>query len=95
MKRYTLRGLTALAAVVLMLGAAPCWAETTAAEKEHRELFRLGARLWPEYCGSCHNPRPGGERSPAEWDVIMLHMRVRANLPAHSAAAILEYLRAR
>ncbi len=60
-----------------------------------RELFRKGAKLWPQVCGGCHNARPGGERSPAEWDAIMLHMRVRANLAAEEAEAIRTYLRSR
>lgn len=63
--------------------------------KERKALVREGARLWAPYCGSCHNARPQGERSPAEWDTIMMHMRVRANLPAQDSRALLEYLKAR
>ena len=59
-----------------------------------KQLFRKGAQLWPYYCGHCHNARPGGEFNRLEWDTIMLHMRVRANLPATDAEAIRAYLRA-
>lgn len=64
-------------------------------EAERRALVRRGARLWSPYCGACHNARPPAERSPAEWDTIMMHMRVRANLPAQDSRAILEFLKAR
>jgi len=64
-------------------------------EAERRALVRRGARLWSPYCGACHNARPPAERSPAEWDTIMMHMRVRANLPAQDARALLEFLKVR
>jgi len=59
-----------------------------------KQLFRKGAHLWPHYCGHCHNARPGGEFNRLEWDTVMLHMRVRANLPAEDAKALRAYLRA-
>jgi mono/diheme cytochrome c family protein len=80
-----------LLAAVLALGAVTVRAEDKADEKA---LFRHGAQAWPQYCGSCHKDRPGGERSPAEWDTIMLHMRTVANLPAEDARAIHAFLRA-
>ncbi len=67
--------------------------ETSKAEQ--RALFRQGAQLWPQSCGACHKARPGGERSPSEWETIMMHMRVRANLPGQHARAILHYLKSR
>ncbi len=60
-----------------------------------KALVRQGARLWGPYCGSCHNARPAGERSPAEWDTILLHMRVRGNIPGTDARALLEFLKSR
>lgn len=64
-------------------------------EGGRKALVRQGAREWGPYCGSCHNARPAGERSPAEWDTIMMHMRTRANVPAQDARALLEYLKTR
>lgn len=64
-------------------------------EPGHKALVREGARHWSAYCGSCHNARPAAELSPAEWDVVGMHMRVRANLPAHEAKALIEYLKSR
>ena len=62
---------------------------------EHKRLFREGAKLWPVYCNTCHNARPGSEKAPYEWDQIMMHMRTLGNLPPDDAKAILEYLKAR
>lgn len=67
--------------------------EKNAAEK--RRLFREGARLWPVYCNTCHNARPGSEKAPYEWDMIMMHMRTLGNIPPQDANAILEYLKTR
>jgi mono/diheme cytochrome c family protein len=62
---------------------------------EHKRLFREGAKLWPVYCNTCHNARPGSEKAPYEWDQIMMHMRTLGNFPPDDAKAILEYLKAR
>jgi mono/diheme cytochrome c family protein len=62
---------------------------------EHKRLFREGAKLWPVYCNTCHNARPGSEKAPYEWDQIMMHMRTLGNLPPDDAKAILEYLKTR
>jgi mono/diheme cytochrome c family protein len=62
---------------------------------EHKRLFREGAKLWPVYCNTCHNARPGSEKAPYEWDQIMMHMRTLGNLPPDDAKAILEYLKSR
>jgi hypothetical protein len=64
-------------------------------EKARKALVRQGARQWSAYCGGCHNARPPSERSPSEWDTIMFHMRVRANLPAQDAEALLAFLKSR
>ena len=62
-------------------------------DAERRALFMRGAQLWPIYCNTCHNARPGPEFSPAEWNMIIMHMRSQANLPAEDARAVLEYLK--
>lgn len=85
--------IAALATLTLLYASATVRAVEEDAGR--KALVRQGARLWGPYCGSCHNARPAGERSPAEWDVIMMHMRVRANMPADNARAILEFLKSR
>src|SRR5262249_15626941 len=62
---------------------------------EQKRLFREGAKLWPVYCNTCHNARPGSEKAPYEWNLIMMHMRSVANLPEEDAEAIKEFLKAR
>ena len=68
---------------------------TVAAESEPTDtlLFLKGAKLWGAYCGLCHNARSGSEFNRLEWDTLVLHMRVRANLPAEDAEAIRVFLR--
>ena len=80
-----------LAIVLLALSAGTALAAES--EQQQREMFKLGARLWPVYCAQCHNARPGSEFSPPQWDVIMMHMRTQANLPANDARALTEYLK--
>lgn len=67
----------------------------TPEEQQKAQLFIKGARLWPNYCGNCHNPRGPSDRSPVDWDLIMMHMRSTANIPAQDAHAIAEYLKRR
>jgi len=57
------------------------------------QLASRGAELWGEYCVLCHNARSGSEFNRLEWDTLLLHMRVRANLPAEDAEAMRVYLR--
>jgi len=52
-----------------------------------------GVQLWAENCSRCHNMRPPDSYSDAQWDVAVLHMRIRANLTADDANAIVDYLK--
>ncbi|MBI3851194.1 MAG: hypothetical protein HY298_13110 [Verrucomicrobia bacterium] len=52
-----------------------------------------GAQLWALNCGHCHNIRSPNSYSDAQWDVVMLHMRVRANLTADEHTKILAFLK--
>ena len=86
----------ALVTLAIGLAGAPASAQENApASAEHKRLFREGARLWPVYCNTCHNARPGAEKAPYEWDMIIMHMRTLGNLPAGDVKALLEYLKAR
>lgn len=51
-----------------------------------------GSRLWSQNCARCHNSRSPSSYSDAQWEVAMLHMRVRANLTSVEQKAILEFL---
>jgi len=51
-----------------------------------------GAELYSMHCNRCHAERYPTERTAANWKTIMLHMQVRANLPASQSRLILKYL---
>jgi cytochrome c553 len=57
-------------------------------------IAKGGAELWAENCVRCHNIRSPSNYSPAQWEVVMMHMRVRANLTAEEHKKILEFLKA-
>src|SRR2546422_5413398 len=52
-----------------------------------------GAEMWAQNCGHCHNIRSPDSYSDAQWEVVMLHMRVRANLTAEEHKKILTFLK--
>lgn len=60
-------------------------------KKAEKKKFS-GADLYAMHCNRCHPERYATERTAAQWKTIMLHMRVRANLPAEQAKTILKYL---
>jgi len=60
---------------------------------ERASKAQNGVQLWAQNCGHCHNVRSPDAYSAAQWDVAMLHMRIRANLTTQEHKAILEFLR--
>jgi hypothetical protein len=52
-----------------------------------------GAQLWAENCNRCHNAIPPDRYSDAQWDVIVQHMRMRANLTGAEARQIAAFLK--
>lgn len=52
-----------------------------------------GALVWQNNCGNCHNFRSPADYSDREWEAVVLHMRVRANLSADDARAIETFLK--
>ena len=55
---------------------------------------RSGNQLWVENCSRCHNIRPPEYYSDEQWDIIVHHMRLRANLTGEEQRKISEFLRA-
>lgn len=51
-----------------------------------------GQELYAINCNRCHAERYPTEWTSAQWKTLLLHMRVRANLPAKPAKEILKYL---
>ena|SRR5437868_6253921 len=54
---------------------------------------KSGAELWAENCIRCHNIRSPSSYNPVQWEVVMMHMRVRANLTPEEHKKILEFLK--
>lgn len=84
-----------LAAATLMVMADDT-TPTKAAKPEKKTEAKAkklgGAELYQIHCSRCHAERYATERTAKEWKTLMLHMRVRANLPAVEAKAIQKYL---
>lgn len=83
--------LVAIAALCLARG--PSVLAAAPESSEQRQLFVLGAKLWPVYCAQCHNARPGSQFSPSQWDAITMHMRTQSIMPAKNMRAIKEFLK--
>ena len=54
---------------------------------------KSGAQLWGENCLRCHNIPSPETFSDVEWDVVMMHMRVRAYLTENEAVKIADFLK--
>ena len=52
-----------------------------------------GEELWSNNCLRCHNIRPPTMYSNAQWDLIVHHMRLRANITGQEQRAIVEFLK--
>lgn len=103
---HTLIGVTALTVTFLSSGCQKdvTIADITLAQEEVTSepgapvavppMRKDGARAWAQNCMRCHNVRDPQEHSDREWEVIVHHMRVRANLTAEEHRLILEFLKA-
>jgi len=52
-----------------------------------------GEELWSNNCMRCHNIRPPTMYSDGQWDVIVHHMRLRANITGQEQHAIVAFLK--
>jgi cytochrome c5 len=85
------QAITAVAAAVAISASAIVALAKNADGKPAKKKL-TGAELYAINCNRCHAERYPTERTDAQWKTIMLHMRVRAQLPADDAKAILKYL---
>lgn len=90
-RRVVLAGTLALIAVCLSTFLAHAEPEKKTDQKPAPKKL-TGAELYAINCARCHPERYATEFTSAQWKTIMLHMRVRANLPAAQAKVILKYL---
>ncbi len=83
-------------AFLLMIGAAllgGC-SSTGTPGPSPAPLAKSGSQLWAQSCLHCHSSRSPAAYSDGEWDVVMLHMRVRGNLTGEEHRKIVEFLKA-
>ena len=86
-------GLALIAAAICLVRVPVIYAGPPAApEKPAESNAPSGATLYAINCNRCHQERYPAEFTVANWRNIMIHMRVRANLPAAQAREILKYL---
>ena len=87
-------GTAAMAVVGLGLAIGGCSTNSGTSSRATASVAKTsGATLWAQNCGHCHNIRSPDSYSDAQWDVAMLHMRVRANLTADEHKQILAFLK--
>jgi hypothetical protein len=55
---------------------------------------KTAVQLWSDNCMRCHNGRPPEEFSDAQWETIVHHMRLRANLTGEESREIVKFLQA-
>ncbi|MDB5172145.1 MAG: cytochrome c, class [Phycisphaerales bacterium] len=53
---------------------------------------KTGSQLWAENCTRCHYSRPPTQYSAQQWDVIVTHMRLRADLTGQETREITKFL---
>jgi cytochrome c553 len=53
---------------------------------------KTGTQLWSENCGRCHNNPSSSDFSGAQWEVIGMHMKLRANLTQDETNKIVTFL---
>ena len=51
-----------------------------------------GNTLWSNNCMRCHNSPPSSAYTNEQWEVIGMHMRIRANLTDEDTKKIVEFL---
>ena len=68
-------------------------AELNSAASSDSYMGLSGEELWTNNCMRCHNMRPPTMYSNAQWDVIVHHMRLRANITGQEQRAIVEFLK--
>jgi hypothetical protein len=67
--------------------------QSTSAVSSDSYMGLSGEELWSNNCLRCHNIRPPTMYGDAQWDVIVHHMRLRANITGQEQRAIVEFLK--
>lgn len=88
-------GLHVLGLLVFAAGCASGTSEGPALEPEAAnpgQLIAAGAEVYGNNCARCHNARAAAEKTDLEWNLIVAHMRARANLTGGQARAVQAFL---
>jgi nitrate/TMAO reductase-like tetraheme cytochrome c subunit len=67
--------------------------ESSSAISNDSYMGLTGEELWSNNCMRCHNIRPPTMYGNAQWDVIVHHMRLRANITGQEQRVIVEFLK--
>lgn len=67
--------------------------ERSETDSNSRNAELSGEELWSNNCQRCHNIRPPTMYTRAQWEVIVHHMRVRANITGAEQRAIADFLK--
>lgn len=62
------------------------------ADAASQSTQKTGTQLWAQNCTRCHNARPSNQYSSQQWELIVHHMRLRANLTGVEQRKITEFL---
>ena len=54
---------------------------------------KSGAQLWSENCARCHNVPGPGEFNNDNWEIVGMHMQVRANITQTDANKIIDFMK--
>lgn len=82
-----------LGAIALLFSGCENSPPSGGTDRDVASSVKDGSVLWSENCMRCHSAVSVTAYSGPEWDVIVHHMRVRANLTAEEHAAIAEFLK--
>ncbi len=66
---------------------------TSCSSSSNISAMKSGAQLWGENCIRCHNTPSPETFGDVEWDVAVMHMRIRANLTEDESLKIAEFLK--
>ena len=66
---------------------------TTGCSVSQKIADKSGAQLWGENCSRCHNAPGPGEFNNDNWEIVGMHMQVRANLTETDVKKVVDFLK--
>jgi len=85
--------LIGLAAFISSCSSAESTENYTKVDSDNVVYTKSGAQLWGENCVRCHSTPSPSAYNDTDWDVIGMHMKIRANLTAVESYKIFEFLK--